>query len=116
MHALCPLIPNRGLLMPCFFHLMDGQESILDEEGLEVTDIQAVHAYALEATQELRQETGLCFDDWQGWQLIAADEGGEILLSVWLDRPQPEPRATWSFVAGELWVQQSGSWTAATPH
>jgi hypothetical protein len=101
--------------MRCFFHLRHEQETIVDTDGLEVSDVEAVHAYALEAIQELRQETGLVFDDWQGWQLIAADETGEILLSVCLDRPLHEPQETWSS-AGGLWTHQSGVWAPATAH
>jgi hypothetical protein len=101
--------------MRCFFHLRHEQELIVDTDGLEVSHIEAVHAYALEAIQELRQETGLVFDDWQGWQLIVVDEGGEILLSFCLDRPLLQPEQGWSS-AGGLRTQQSGTWTTATAH
>jgi len=71
----------------CFFHLVHTHERILDETGIEVSDLEAAHYYALKAIQELRQE-GDDETDWGGWQLQVTDASGRILLEIPLDMAQ----------------------------
>lgn len=73
--------------MHCYFHLVHTHERILDETGIEVSDLEAAHYYALKAIQELRQE-GDEETDWNGWQLQVTDASGRILLEIPLDTAQ----------------------------
>lgn len=72
--------------MRCFFHLVNGQEKILDDTGVEVKDLDSAKAEALKAITELRQELGGSPEDWQGWHLVIVDPEGSILHSFALNR------------------------------
>jgi hypothetical protein len=63
-------------------------ERILDETGIEVSDIEAAHYQALKAIQELRLDGESDEIDWRGWQLEVVDEAGKLLLSIPLDTSQ----------------------------
>jgi len=63
-------------------------ERILDETGIEVSDLEAAHYQALKAIQELKQEDDSDDIDWHGWQLEVTDAAGRVLLSIPLDTAQ----------------------------
>jgi hypothetical protein len=66
-----------------YYHLKDSQESIPDNNGVEVSNLQEAHTQAYRVIEELRQENSRF---WSGWVLIAADEAGNALFSIELDR------------------------------
>jgi hypothetical protein len=72
----------------CFFHLVHTHERILDETGIEVSDLEAAHYQAIKAIQELRQEGEADEVDWHGWQLEVTDASGKVLFSIPLDAAQ----------------------------
>ncbi|QRM27780.1 hypothetical protein [Microvirga sp. VF16] len=74
--------------MHCYFHLVHTHERIVDEVGIEVSDLEAAHYQAVKAIQELRQEGEDEDVEWRGWQLEVADEAGNVLLSIPLDMAQ----------------------------
>ncbi|MBQ0819076.1 hypothetical protein KBI52_02280 [Microvirga sp. HBU67558] len=74
--------------MHCYFHLVHMHERIIDEAGIEVSDVEAAHYQALKAIQELRQEGEADEVDWSGWQLEVVDESGKVLLSIPLNVAQ----------------------------
>jgi hypothetical protein len=57
-------------------------ERILDETGIEVSDLEAAHYQALKAIQELRQESEADDIDWSGWHLEVVDSAGNVLLTI----------------------------------
>jgi hypothetical protein len=63
-------------------------ERIVDEAGIEVSDLEAAHYQALKAIQELRQEGEADEVDWHGWHLEVVDEAGNVLLSIPLNVAQ----------------------------
>ena len=69
--------------MRIYYHLKDSHESILDEKGVEVSDREEARAQASRVIEELRQADSRY---WSGWVLIAADEAGNRLFSIDLDR------------------------------
>lgn len=73
--------------MRCYFHVVSPHESIFDEAGIEVTDLQAAEAEALRAIKDIREEDGEADEVWQGWQLQVADGSGHVLLCLPLDEP-----------------------------
>jgi hypothetical protein len=77
--------------MQCYFHLVSGDDAILDDTGVEVTDLEAAEAEALRAIQELREEDSGADEDWQGWQLNVTDRSGHLLFSIPLE-PVPQPQ------------------------
>jgi hypothetical protein len=68
--------------MRCYFHLVGCHDAILDDTGVEVTDIEAAEAEARRAIQELREEDSEADEDWQGWQINVTDWTGHVLLSI----------------------------------
>lgn len=73
--------------MRCYFHLVSHHDTLLDDTGVEVTDIEMAEVEALIAIQELRQEDSDAGETWKGWQLNITDESGRILSSIPLDTP-----------------------------
>ena len=65
--------------MRYYFHLVSCHSEILDETGVEVTDLEAAEAEALKAIQELQEEDPQADEDLQGWQLVITDQSGEVL-------------------------------------
>lgn len=63
-------------------------ERIVDEAGIEVSDMDAAHYQAIKAIQELRQEGEADEVDWSGWHLEVVDEAGRVLLSIPLNTAQ----------------------------
>lgn len=71
--------------MRCYFHLVNSHEKILDEEGVDVSDLEAVRCFALQAIHEIREEAIQLDASWQGWRLDVVDGGGSVLLSLPLE-------------------------------
>jgi hypothetical protein len=66
--------------MQVHFNLVNGSESIQDEEGIEVSDVDHAKAEALKVIQEMRSEKGAEPRDWAGWRLAATDQSGTLLF------------------------------------
>jgi hypothetical protein len=71
--------------MRCYFHLVNGQESIPDDTGIEVSDLTTAQDMALQAIEDIREEAIQQGASWQGWRLDIVDRSGRILLSIPLD-------------------------------
>ncbi len=71
--------------MHCFFHLLSGDDTILDEQGLEISDLHEAEVQALMAIQEVRQEVDSVDEDLKGWHLHVVDGSGATLMSFPLD-------------------------------
>ena len=68
-----------------YFNLTDGETMIRDEEGIEVSSIQAAMISALEAAEELRAQDPSNSDEWQGWRLEIVDAAGQAVQTIPLD-------------------------------
>ncbi len=68
-----------------YFNLTDGDETIRDEDGIEVSSIQAAVIYALEAVEELRAQAPASSVEWQGWRLEIVDVSGRAVQVIPLD-------------------------------
>jgi hypothetical protein len=71
--------------MRCYFHLVNGDETIPDDTGIEVSDLEDAKAQALQAIDDLRDEAIQAGASWQDWRLDIVDRSGRILLSIPLD-------------------------------
>jgi hypothetical protein len=71
--------------MRCYFHLVNSHDSILDDTGIEVSDLKAMESRALQAIHEIREEAIEVGASWQGWRLDIVDPSGGILLSIPLE-------------------------------
>jgi hypothetical protein len=65
-----------------YFHLKYGSETIIDREGVEVSDLEEARVQASAAIEELRQEDWLAAQSWSRWRLEASDEGGQLQFSL----------------------------------
>ena len=68
--------------MRCYFHLVNGAETLLDDTGVEVADLETAKAQARKAISELRQDTGDVIEDWDGWRLDIVCPEGTLLHSI----------------------------------
>jgi hypothetical protein len=75
--------------MRCFFNLVNTNEAILDEEGVEVASVDELRAEVAKEIEELRSADPLSARAWKGWKLEATEPSGAVLFSVNLD---PLPR------------------------
>jgi hypothetical protein len=71
--------------MRCYFHLVNGHESIPDDTGIEVSDLMTAQDMALRAIEDIREEAIQLGASWQGWRLDIVDRSGRVLLSISLD-------------------------------
>jgi hypothetical protein len=71
--------------MRCYFHLVNGHESIPDDVGIEVSDLTKAEEMALQAIEDIREEAIQLGASWQGWRLDIVDLSGCVLLSIPLD-------------------------------
>jgi len=68
--------------MRCYFNLISDDETIIDDEGVEVRDLDQAWAQALKAIAELRAEAGGEMIEWDHWRLEATDPSGNVLFSI----------------------------------
>jgi hypothetical protein len=71
--------------MRCYFHLVNSHEEILDDEGIEVSDLEDAKAQARLAIDDIRQEAIDVGASWKGWRLDIADPSGRVLASLCLE-------------------------------
>jgi hypothetical protein len=72
--------------MRCFFHFVNGHESMRDPEGLEVTDVDQALVNAVETLQSLAREDEEAAATWSDWRLDVCDDAGVVLFSISLDQ------------------------------
>jgi hypothetical protein len=80
------LMPSPSALARYHFNLTDGDTMILDEDGIELSSLQAAVIFAIEAADELWAQELSNSDEWQGWRLEIVDAAGRALQSIPLDR------------------------------
>ena len=68
--------------MRLYFHLLNGQRSIPDSDGIDVSDVNQVQVSTLETLQDLRRETRSPPEDWSGWTLRVMDAAGAVVVTI----------------------------------
>jgi len=68
--------------MRCYFNLISDEETMIDDEGVEVRDLDQAWAQALKAVMELRAEAEGELIEWNRWRLEATDINGNVLFSI----------------------------------
>ena len=59
-----------------FFNLTNGIRTVVDADGVQLEDEEAVRLEALEMVADLRKESHITGTDWSGWRVIVRDENG----------------------------------------
>ncbi len=71
--------------MHCYFNLVSSHRTIIDEEGLDVTDWAEAHKFAQEAAAEMISNGVGEVARWRGWRLEGRDASGTVLFTVSFD-------------------------------
>jgi hypothetical protein len=59
-----------------FFNLTNGIRTVVDADGVQLEDEEAVPLEALEMVADLREESHITGTDSSGWRVIVRDENG----------------------------------------
>ena len=70
--------------MHCYFHLVNGNDMIPDDTGVEVSSLEMVQRLAHRVIQEIRAEADLVDEEWHGWRLNVVCPQGSVLASICL--------------------------------
>lgn len=79
---------SASILAPAtryYFNLTDGDNVILDKEGVVAASIQVAVIAAMEAVAELLSEAPEDAAEWQGWRLEIVNAAGQAVQSMPLD-------------------------------
>ncbi len=68
--------------MRCFYHLVNGHDTLLDDTGIEVSDLEVAKDHARLAIGELQQEDNGAAADWRGGRLDIVCPEGSLLHSL----------------------------------
>ena len=68
--------------MRCYFNLVNSHESIIDHDGIQVSDLDEAREIARAAAQEMVQSGEVRIGDWQGWRMKVADNSGAALFTL----------------------------------
>ena len=68
--------------MRCYFNLVRSHQTIPDEEGLEVADVEEARTFAREAVTEMVRDGVAEIAHWRGWQMEARDAFGTVLFTM----------------------------------
>ena len=71
--------------MRCYFNLVSSHQTIIDNEGIEVADVNEAHAFAREAISEMVQDGVAEIAHWRGWEIDARDASGTVLFTMGFD-------------------------------
>ena len=71
--------------MRCYFNLVNSHQSITDDKGIEVADVDEARSLAREAAAEMIQAGEAQIEDWRGWKMEAVDASGAALFTISLD-------------------------------
>jgi hypothetical protein len=69
--------------MRIFFHLADGNATIIDRHGVEIESLDDIQDAVVRDIEDLKREFPAA--ERQGWKLIVVDATGALILSVPLD-------------------------------
>ena len=71
--------------MWCYFNLVDGHQTLLDHQGVEVEDVDLAHRLAVEVAVEMIRTGEADIAGWRGWRVEATDALGALLFTISLD-------------------------------
>jgi hypothetical protein len=60
----------------CFFNLTNDIRTVVDADGVQLEDEEAMRLEAVEMVTDLREEAHITGMDWSGWRVIVRDENG----------------------------------------
>ena len=76
---------DEGEALRCHFNLADAHQTLFDEEGVEVDDVDQALRLAREVATEMIQSGEAQIANWRGWRLEATNGSGAVLFTLSLD-------------------------------
>ena len=71
--------------MHCYFNLISAHQTVIDNEGLEVANLEEARRLAREAVAEMIQDGVAQLAHWRGWALEARDASRTVLFTIGFD-------------------------------
>src|SRR3954452_17208216 len=71
--------------MHCYFNLVSSHQTIIDNEGVEVADLDEARTFARAAVSEMIQDGVAEIAHWRGGEIEARDGSGTVLFTVGFD-------------------------------
>ena len=71
--------------MHCYFHLISPHQTIPDEEGVEVENLDQARAASLEVAAEVIRASKGDLAHWRGWRLEVRNGSEAVLFAINLD-------------------------------
>jgi hypothetical protein len=65
-----------------YFYLTNGIRTVIDADGLELENDQAMRLEAGEMISDLKKEAEITGADWKGWRVLVRDENGVEYFSI----------------------------------
>ena len=75
----CPerMLAHVEMHMPrYFFNLTNGIRTVVDADGVQLEDDQAMRLEAVEMVADLRKQSHITGADWSGWRVTVRDQNG----------------------------------------
>ncbi len=75
----------EGEALRCHFNLACAHQTLVDQEGVEVADVDQARTLAIEVALDLIRTGEAQIADWRGWRLEATNGSGAVLFTLSLD-------------------------------
>ena len=69
----------------CHFNLVYAHQTLVDQEGVEVADVDQARTLAIEVALDMIRTGEAQITDWRGWRLEATSGSGAVLFTLRLD-------------------------------
>ena len=69
----------------CHLNLVCAHQTLVDQEGVEVTDVDQARTLAIEVALDMIRTGETQIADWRGWRLEATSGSGALLFTLNLD-------------------------------
>ena len=69
----------------CHFNLVCAHQTLVDQEGVEVADVDQARTLAIEVALDMIRTGEAQITDWRGWRLEATSGSGAVLFTLSLD-------------------------------
>jgi hypothetical protein len=97
--------------MHCYYNLISSHQTIIDNEGIEVADLDEARRFAREAVAEMIQDGVAEIAHWRGWELEARDASGTVLFTVGFDAAlMVEARKAEAQAVAEAFTKEGGTY------
>ena len=80
-----PLAADGDGALRCHFNLVCAHQTLVDQEGVEVADVDQARTLAIEVALNMIRTGEAQIADWRGWRLEVTNGSGAVLFTLNLD-------------------------------